>query len=383
MIDFLHGTFHWDHSERIDVSRLLYKSLADVLGRNEAVVRATCQYVMQDVAYYSPSSRCAYFFQQFLIREFTIIDFEFFNLLFNPFYSLVYPPIDKTRNDPDIEPETALFLIHTDLIQAIIRELFMGNEKLFDLGELRKETRNSPHPDLVDFFAFATQMIIAFRSTHRRFHAQVHNLLSLIRWDPYVEMTEGLFKQFFILVDPIHYAEWYGKIWDRFRTETNLLNPDQHLTAQTFIRFCSDFPVIADTIMGLPHLENFQMCYDQLAMSMFELIGFLVKRFTGVVLPIYEEVQGPMKDQLEHPIIIIRNSLMRVDMSTALHGYRKFLQFVDIRFTDERPFYEFPVNLSMEDVKNITNRFSARESLALSWFPSDGEILKQIRARQI
>jgi hypothetical protein len=47
--------------------------------------------------------------------------------------------------------------------------------------------------------------------------------------------------------------------------------------------------------------------------------------------------------------------------------------------TQERPFFELPPDLESKDAENITRRLSARESLALSWFPENAAVLKQVR----
>jgi hypothetical protein len=51
--------------------------------------------------------------------------------------------------------------------------------------------------------------------------------------------------------------------------------------------------------------------------------------------------------------------------------------------THERPFFQLPADLASKDAENITKRLSARESLALSWFPENGALLKQVHAKQI
>jgi hypothetical protein len=325
-------------------------------------------------------------FHQFLVREFTIIDFEFFNLIFGPLSELIYPPIKSTLSDPNVEPETAQFFIHVDLVRKFVSEIFVGEEKHLNIVELQRETGNSPHPDLVDFFAFASQVMVTFRATHRRFHAQVKNLLALVFWDPSVPMTEKIFRQVFVLVDPVKNKDWFRKLWERFKSETNLSasgRSAQPLTAQMFIRFCSDFPMVADGILRLPYLHDFNVRIEHLPFTVSGLITFIVKRYTEVVYAVYQEVPPDMKDTLEGPMLTIRNALIRCDLSTALHGYRKFLQQVDVLMTQERPFFELPSDLASTDADNIMMRLSARESLALSWFPENAALLKQVHARQM
>jgi hypothetical protein len=82
-------------------------------------------------------------------------------------------------------------------------------------------------------------------------------------------------------------------------------------------------------------------------------------------------------------MIVVRDALIQCDVATALRGYRGFLQALDFKMTVERPYFVLSPQLSPEDVENFIGQFTAREALALSWFPDHHLLKEKIHAKAV
>jgi hypothetical protein len=335
------------------------------------------------VSVYAESCPCIRFFQKFLKADYSVLEFTFFHLLFQVSYDSIYPAISTAVSDREISPTRAHFWIHANIVRTMAETYFGADAKQVDLEDLRFQTKDSPHPDLIDFFLFAERMITAFSEVHARFHSLVRNLLTLIGWGPTQPMTESTFRDFFSFVDPFEKIK-IATLWGRYKLDIERMKarmPDRFLTAETFIHFCSDLPDLVKAILSMPQACNFEELFQTLSVGHLALLKFLKQRFAGFLLILYHEVAPTLQQRLEPSILMVRDAFLCRDISTALLGYRRFLQMFDVEMTRERPYYTFASEVSDDDVKNIIDRFSSRECLALSWFPADAPVFSKVRAK--
>ena len=330
----------------------------------DVVANKTFLDIIQSCQFYRMTSSCIEFFLQFMLQELSIVDFKFFTIIFNLCFDLIYPPINAMIEDPELVPETPQFLIHINACKFLIERLFAHNYGKFDFDQLRKDTKLTVHPDLVDFFVFATNVLSLFRLTHQQFHSQVKNLLTLVGWSQNVEFSEPLFKDFFVIVKPISTEDYIEKLWERFKLEMSVKNMEEEINQLSFIHFCSDFPEMSNQILALPYINNFDRVFSSLVSPLQELLTFLKKRFTKFVRTIYLHSPQNLQTLEENTILKIRNSLLRCDVSSTLISYRHFLQLTDLKLTEMSPYIVFNPNITTNDIQSIINILHSRENLA-------------------
>ncbi|KAK8834786.1 hypothetical protein M9Y10_024259 [Tritrichomonas musculus] len=366
IVDFFHAMYSIDNvtSTEEDTVTLFRNNLLESCEM-EVLADKIFSDIVQSCQFYKLTNSCVRFFLQFLLQDLTIVDFKFFNIIFNLCFEYIYPPIAEIIDDQDVLPEQPLFLIHVDICQIVLDLVFPYHSTNFDYSALRKETKTTVHVDLIDFFAFATRMIGLFRETHHQFHNQVKNMLTLVGWSQTVEMSEPLFKDFFVLVEPTSEKQDIDKLWKRFTLEMSMNEEDVTINQASFIHFCSDFPDLSNKLLSLPYISNFDHAFSQLPSPLQELLTFIKKRFTKFVREIYLMLPKELKNISEKIILKVRNSLLRCDISTSLISYRHFLQLIDLKLTELNPFMVFSQNTSVNDVNMILSMLHSRESLAV------------------
>lgn len=366
IVDFFHSMYSMDDvSSSVDDTVILFRNNLIESCEMEVLADKIFSDIVQSCQFYKLTNSCVRFFLQFLMQELTIVDFKFFNIIFNLCFEYIYPPIAEIIEDQEVLPEQPLFLIHVDICQFVLELVFPYHSTNFDFNSLRKDTKNTVHVDLVDFFAFATRMIAIFRETHQQFHNQVKNMLTLVGWSQTIEVSELLFKDFFVLVEPISEKQDIDKLWQRFKLEISMNKEDLTINQSSFIHFCSDFPDVSNKILSLPYISNFDHAFSQLPSPLQDLLTFLKKRFAKFVRDVFLMLPKELKSLCEKIILKIRNSLLRCDVSTALISYRHFLQLVDLKLTELNPFMVFAQNTSVNDVNMILSMLHSRESLAV------------------
>ena len=373
IVDFFHSLYSIDQLSNcaIDTATLFKETLKNST-KVEALAHKIFSDVVQGTIYFQTTSTCAKFFLQFLMKEFTIVDYKFFNMLFNFCFDYFYPRVAQIIDDPDLIPEFPQFLIHVDIATSLVKSLFSHEFENFKIDDIRKETKNSPHRDLIDFFQFSMKMLGFFRSTHQKFHAQVKNLLTLIGWSRNVQVTESMFLEFFVLVNPNSTPDELEKLWQRFKLEITMKDRKQGavLNQASFINFCSDFPDIGNLVLSLPFLSTFDRALSSMPPPIQTLFSFLNRRFTKYIRQFYRALSLEMKELVAPTIVRHRNALLMCDVTTALFCYRHFLQLIDLKMTDDTPYIILAPDVTPEDIDEIAKRLQAREGLATSWFRS-------------
>jgi hypothetical protein len=384
IITFFRGVYSFDKLEIKGTSDLFRESLQTSVKVGAILDRLFAD-AMRTLIPYSAKCHCVHLFEQFMINEYSVIDFQLFSVTFNAVYDFLYPPVSEMLENPDIEPEAARLYVHIDICQIIFNCLFREITPL-NLDAIRKDTHGAPHVDLVDVFVFAEQLLMAFRVTHSRFHAQVRAILDLIQWDSSMAMTVSKFKQFFLFIDPLDQTHDFDTIWDRLRLEMEVgicARGKEPLSPIAIIKSCSTFPNVARAVLSLPFQGGFEQAFKRLFGPQLSIMDYLQRRFAQVIAPLYFEFSDSLRREIEKPMILVRDALIRCDVATALRGYRGFLQTLDLRMTVERPYLVLSPELSPEDVENLIGQFTAREALALSYFPNHNLLKDKLHAKAV
>jgi len=300
------------------------------------------------------------FFYQFLIQEFTILDFVFFHSLFGLCFELIYPPLSSTLNDPDFTHDMPQFLIHSECCEKITTVLFPHSS-----GE--SDTNSPMNPKLVSFWEFSILMIKRFRETHQQFHKQVKSLLNIVGWDQVSDITVELFKAFFIIVQPYVEKDSVEKYWKRYILEREQRG-EKKTTQNTIVRFCSDYPEISNSILQLPFSPNSDQQFGKLNSSFQNLLLYLRKRFTGFIPQIIHTLPPRFEKGVEEIIIKLRNALLRSDVSTAVTCYQHFLQILDVRLSEDRPYIVFSSTVGSEEIDTLVGLLKYREEIIANGF---------------
>jgi hypothetical protein len=381
IVDFFAAIRSWNDLSPTCDSRQLFKTYLTSKAKMEVLANKMFVEVTNSASYYAQMSTCVDFFQQFMMNEFSVVDFKFFNMIFNVAFQYLYPGIESIVMDADLTPQSTQFLIHIDVAMAIVDIVFHYRERTITLEELRQATKVTPHPDLIDFFAFSSKLVTVFRQARQQFHKEVANILTLVGWDKTQSVSEFIFRQFFVLVNPIAPQEELDKLWSTFSLQEASRDRDDRDGSQgSFISFCAAFPDLANTILALPCLHNFEHSYTSLPTPIERLIVYVERRLTQFLRSVLEIVPVSLKKRVEKLVVRVRDALLLCDASTTLQAYRLCLQFLDLQMMRETPFLVVRPDLSAEDADEVIARLTARETLVCSWF--DRDVLREKMKRR-
>ena len=366
IVDFFRSVLNMDQMSNAesDTVKMLQNEIIHTCGI-PSIADRMFRDMLQTSFMFRTESDCVELFMKFVERELSTVEYKFFNMLFNLAFEYVYPPVRTLIEDPDVTPTTPQFLIHIDLCKQIIPLLFTHlAPDAFNFDILRKKTKITVHPDLVSFWAFAEAAIGVFRNTHVQFHKQVRALILLIGWRLHQPVTEAFFRDFFIVINPSITDERLTKYYNRFMLDESMKTEvrDNHAT---FINFCADFPEIASEILSLNYDPNFEKKYIEMSAPMKDVTTFVKGRFTHFVRKLRDTLPEDLKVETLKACSQMRNALLRCDTSTAVSCYRRILQLIDLKLTEESPFIVISQNLSVEDGSTIIEMIKVREALAL------------------
>lgn len=361
-------------------------------GGTPYVGKKIFQELMSSTQFYMHSSPLVQFFLKFINNELNIIDLIFFKILFNASFTFIYPSISNL----DLTSDSTQFLIHLKMARRLQQAFFPHlDQSAIDERHLREATTKSPCVDLVDFWAFAQQMIMFFRQTHTRFHRQVSALLSLVGWTGINTMTQAVFSQFFTIIQPNITDEELENLWKRYSLEQlereaqgtvnnsmiglgrnsssyfslgeggggdDVFN-EQEQTKIGFIQFCSDWPEISSNILKLFYNENLESQLTNLPQPLLMLIKYMRSRFTHFLRDINKKLPPENRAIGEKPRTAFRNALVRCDIGDAISCYRRYLQVLDLKLVEQRPYIQLMQNVSENEIKAVRDMLFSRENL--------------------
>lgn len=348
--------------------------------------------LMSSTQFYMHSSPLVQFFLKFMNNELNIIDLIFFKILFNTCFVFIYPNISNL----DITVNNTQFLIHIKLAHRI-REAFFPHIEFTAADEkhLLDQSKSSPCPELVDFWAFSQQMIMFFRQTHTRFHRQVSALLALVGWSGIDKMNQAIFNQFFTIIQPNISDDELANLWKRYSLEQlkreaqgsinqsrlglggggssamfsmshEDLTNEQEQTKMGFIQFCSDWPEISSNLLKLYYNENLESQLTNLPQPMLMLIKYMRSRFTHFLRDINKKLPPENRAIVEKARNAFRNALVRCDIGDAISCYRRYLQLLDLKLVEQRPYIQLMQNVSESEIKALRDMLLSRENLVCS-----------------
>lgn len=321
--------------------------------------------------YYSGTSETVKFYLRFIVAELNMVDLKFFKMLFSISFGFIYPPINDLISNPDIKEFDVQFLIHSYVAKRIFTEFFPHiPDHAFNIDGLKSETKSTPSTELISFWVFSMKMIEVFRGTHVRFHKQVSSILKLVGWPGFTAMTEKQFRSFFTIINPFMDANDMDRLWERFELDKDYRNND-YVTHNTFIRFCSDFPDISGQILKLTYCEAFDQRFNSLSDPLTKLMCFIERRFTQFATVLPRNMSKEILKSVSKTLLSIRNSLLRLDLASAVAGYRRFLQIVDLKLMEEKPFMYISPKSNLEEVDELKSFLCLREKLICSVMNDD------------
>ncbi|KAH0794673.1 hypothetical protein GPJ56_001425 [Histomonas meleagridis] len=369
IVDFFHSVVETESENNLNetVINLFKKKLKEMTKIESLAIR-----LFNDIIYscnsYKTQSSIVDFFMKFIYQEYTIVDFYFVNAIFNLCFEYIYPKVSDVVDNPDILPMSPQFLIHVDVIKKISYEI--TNE---DIEELKAQTINTVHNDLIDFFVFAKKLLSLFRIANQQFHEQVKNILLLIEWTPNADVTQIMFSEFFILIDPTFDTTKISSFWEKFKLENGFNNESNQVNMDVFFQVCMEQPELTNEILELPYQKAFKKQFSELSNPVRNLLIFLRKHFTSFVFQVLKIIpENLMKIALD-VVKKIRDMLLKCEVAMAFAFYRHFLQLIDLKMAEEKPFVVFSPNISSESVEDLMSMIEIREKLAVSWLDRNDE----------
>ncbi|OHS95713.1 hypothetical protein TRFO_10355 [Tritrichomonas foetus] len=341
------------------IKNMLMKS-----GKNAKIVGMLQDNLIRSISYHSARSNTIQFFMQFLMNEYSIIDFRFFTMLFSLCFPLIYPEIDPALEDPDLVNDFHIFLIHKSFFDKIC-SLMLRIDKFPDdrLANMMKENSKSEYPDLLSFWEFAKEMMFLFKKVHLAFHQQIKSVMKIIGSNDHELLTRTKFTEFLRIVEPLKTEDEIKSMWDKMLLFGS--GPDQiEVEFQTFIKFCGDFPSLTESIISLPRIENFDKKFSALPEPCSTLFFFMRKRYSDLLPRFFKALPSDIRENLVRTIFKMRNTLLRCDVGSTLVFYRHFMQLIDLKMTEINPYHIITTNLTSDDVGRIINHVMMRECLA-------------------
>ena len=301
----------------------------------------------------------------FINNDYTIVDFQFFNIIFNIVFDVVYPSFSSIINDPDIVVENDVFYIHEEIAKHVILTILRKST----LIEAQKQFDSIRHPtyvSLIKLWPFLSIAIDLFRSTHVSFHNQAKTLLFITGWSPNDSaITQTRFCEFMHIVSPFYSKEFVMDLWDKLQL-ANANTEDKEIYLNSFLKFCGDFPEVSNAIFDLDCATNFQSIVLNYPIHMNNALKFIRQRFDKVIPPLYDKLNSDLKHTIKPIITQIRNSFIKCDLDYCLSLYGRILQMIDFKMSEKNMYIVFSDDVSADEINYSLNILKMREHIASS-----------------
>ena len=305
----------------------------------------------------------ARFFSSFISGEYTMVDFQFFNVVFNLVFDSIYPSFNDAINDPDLRSEVNYFYIHEGFAKKIIAVLLRDN-LVEEVEEKFNKIRHPKYPLLIKFWDFATILIDLFREIHQMFHNQAKTVLFITGYSQNdCLITEQRFYEFMHIISPFQPKEDVASLWNSLCLANTNAN-DGEITVNSFLKFCGNFPDLSNAIFNIQCVKDFQKLVRSIPSPLVPVYDFMRKRYNDVLPLFYNSVTGKLKKSLKDAIVKIRNSFIKCDLSSCLTQYSHIIQLIDLKLSEEYPYIVFSEAVGSEEVRYELNMVMMRECLA-------------------
>jgi hypothetical protein len=334
-------------------------------GKNLQVVERVRSNLLTSLNQHREKSKTVQFFLSFVMGDYSLLEFRFFNMLFNLCFPAIYPSLEKVLEDPDIQDDSRLFFIHKQFLTQICR-IMLDVDKFPDeyLTSLCSMTALIEYPDLVPFWGFARYMIDMFKNSHRRFHGLVKNILVIAGGGDIDHISSQRFIVFMRMVDPLRSDAEIKRLWATLGLFEGLSMEAVEVKRSTLLKFCGDQPGLCRRLTHLPYTEKFTHDFHAMPEPVANLFFFMRRRFTEFLPKFLAEIPTDIKEQLIRHILRFRSSFLKLDVSTAVMSYRHILQVIDLKMTEKIPFQFVNQSARPDDIERITNHVMMRECLA-------------------
>lgn len=361
----LQNSFQFDSFSNAQQSFLdvIAKILTDS-GKNSKIVQRIQSNFMNSLNYHRVRSNAIKFFLLFLSNEYSLVDFRFFNMLFNLCFKAIYPAVDDILTDPDLTDDHQFFLINKAFFDQIARIMLrLPGFPEENLNKILKETTQTAFPDLVNFWAFSREMIELFKEVHQTYHFKVKNVFKIIGSSDNESITRFRFREFLRIVCPDFSEAVIKKLWERVTTLGKEVNPTD-ISYEIFMRFCGEYTELSTAIVELPTYTNFVQTYTLLSQPVLTLFSFIRKRYSELLPSLMDRLNSDLCELMSSCLIKIRNSFLKCDVATAFMWYRHILQIIDLKLTESNPYTIFTSMTTSTDVNRMISHLKMRECLA-------------------
>jgi len=348
----------YDGSSFMDIVMKLFTKT----GKSDKILSRFISDFMRSIAFHRSMSDGIQFFLSFMNGDYSIIDFRFFNMLFNACFDYIYPSVSKLLDDPDLVAEKGILRIHYAVTKKILNNLLRIKDFPASIKEqLESSTSGSAYPSLISFWHFASSMISVFKEVHNTFHRQTRNVLLFTGWTDSDFISRTRFTEFLRIVLPKITFPEIKSMWEKMQL---IQSGKPDITLIDFLKFCGDFPEIPSSIFELPYIENYASKLTSLSDPLMSIFFFMRKRYSEIIPRFLKAVNSELSVALFPYVTKIRDSFMRCDVSTCMSCYRHILQYIDFKMTEISPYQVYSNQTTLEDTGRALNHMMMRECLA-------------------
>lgn len=342
------------------------------LSKNKNVSEQIESSLYSSLFYYREISRTVQFFLKFMSGEFSLNDFQFFNMLLSVCYNIIYPNIEKVIENPGLTNDNGIFLINIEFLdkisKATIRDSFPEEITI-------KLVNKAPRPEfpcLVSFWDFAEEMILLFRRVHSGFHKRFKYLTMITSALDFDYIMQSHFKDIIYILFPFIEEKEYKDMWKRIKSSSSS-NSDDYVYKSEFIKYMCAQPFLAETIISIPCIDDFESVFTEMNDAVGSFFTFLKDRFVGFVPTLISMCPANIKFNKDL-VLKLRDCFLKCDPSSALTYYIHLLRELDLKLSNLRPFYVLSTSTTADDLNRMINFIMMREHLAMHFLGIEAEI---------
>jgi len=340
----------------------IYKAILHELCTNDQICDTFLENFQQSLLHHQSRSNSISFFFSFISGEYNVLDFQFFNVIFNAGYNMLEPEMDKTLDDPDLFTDYDMFLISKENVKTLYQMVFFNKEIPNDsLAELFTGQNSS-----TSFWKLARIMILKFNELYKRFHDSVSNLFEIASQGSQEKLMKVQFSNLLRILYPFSHKSFLSNTWKKFISMEKAGN--ESLYRSTFLSVCSDIPDIVLSVTELPYISNFHQKLIGLSDQQYQIFNFLYTRYISIIPQLHEESPQEIKQNQKKLIGIVRNSIAICDISSGVRSYRHFLQTIDLHMTQQSLYTVISEEISEPEANILINHLKMRETIASNHF---------------
>lgn len=364
VITILRDGFEQIKSQTDDITfKAIIENVMMESHKNDAVVRRIEASLMTSVVHFRKVSKTMDFFIKFVIGEFSVTNFKFFNMLFSSSFSSIFPRVETITNDPDVEEDANAFTIHLSNCNRLATMFLKMNTLPKSIAlKLVRMAPDKNYPMMVSFWDFATEMIYLFNSMHKNFHTSIRNCFKLVGVGDVEKIVFDNFVGFCLVIMPDSTDKSIKELWKTISLTVGEMNA-YYIEYPYILQYFGENQAIVEAILSLPKNDAFDNQFKVMVNKNDRLYQFMKNRYISYIPQLKAAIKPVLLNKIMKFIFNIRNQMLKCDLSEAFMYYRHILQTVDLSITQANPYYIFPPTMSMSDVETLLNSMKAREKV--------------------